>query len=159
MNPDLLTVRIAQAEPDAPNPNLLAVQRIERWLRASIEVHQTIGVETVLSTGKYRKLVRRAKQRGFEIRLIYVIVDSVTTQIERVRLRVAKGGHHVPADKIAARRARSLAQLGWFFANADYVLIYVNSSAEPRVMVEMVDDLITVAADAAPEILDAIGIS
>lgn len=154
-----MTARIAVAEPAVANPNLAAVQRIETWLRASIEVHQTIGVETVLSTDKYRKLVRRARDRGFEVRLIYVIVDSVETQIERVRLRVAKGGHHVPADKIALRRTRSLAQLGWFFAQADYALIYDNSSSEPRVMVEMADDVIRVSAQAMPEVLAAIGIA
>ena len=102
VNPDLLTAKLRQAEELAPQEaNLQAVKRIERWLRDSIMVHQTIGVETVLSTGKYRKIVRLAKRKGFELRLIYVIVDSLELQLERIRFRVQKGGHDVPADKVA----------------------------------------------------------
>ena len=127
-------------------------------LHASIDVHQTIGVETVLSTPKYRGMVEKAKRRGFEIRLIYVIVDSVETQIERVRLRVRKGGHDVPEDKIRSRRARSLEQLGWFFGQADYALVYDNSSAEPRVMVELREDVILVSDTVLPEIARALGL-
>lgn len=137
INPDILTATLREREAlHGGDANLQAVKRIEEWLRKSIEVYQTIGVETVLSTGKYRKLVRLAKRKGFEIRLIYAIVDSVELQLERIRLRVAKGGHDVPADKVAARRARSLEQLNWFFWEADAAWIYDNSSAEPQLLVK-----------------------
>lgn len=58
INPDLLAARLRDVEKlplDAAN--LEAVKRIESWLHASVEAHQTIGVETVLSTDKYRSLV------------------------------------------------------------------------------------------------------
>jgi len=94
INPDLLSTRIAVTEGLAAEAaNLEAVRRIEAWLYASISAYQTIGVETVLSTEKYRALVTEAKNRNFEVRLIYVILDSVERNIERVRLRVKKGGH------------------------------------------------------------------
>jgi predicted ABC-type ATPase len=68
INPDLLAIRIRKVESlGSRAANLEAVRRIERWLKASIQAHQTIGVETVLSTAKYRKLVRLAKTRRFEI--------------------------------------------------------------------------------------------
>lgn len=69
INPDLLTKRLQEAEGlDLQEANLAAVRRIENWLDASIAVHQTIGVETVLSTPKYRRLVTSAKAAGFEVR-------------------------------------------------------------------------------------------
>lgn len=75
INPDLLTDRIRKTEGlDLESANLAAVQRIETWLEASIETHQTIGVETVLSSPKYRRLVTKAKSLGFEVRFIYIIV-------------------------------------------------------------------------------------
>ena len=80
--------------------NLQAVQRIEAWLEASIRAHQTVGVETVLSTGKYRRLVLDALSLGFQVWLTYVLLNSPERCIERVRLRVAKGGHDVPRDKV-----------------------------------------------------------
>ncbi len=131
INPDLLTARLRISEGmEGTVANLAAVTRIEAWLNASIDVHQTIGVETVLSTPKYRPLVLKAKERGFEVRLIYVYVDTLERQLERIRLRVAKGGHDVPAKKVAARRTRSFAEFPWFFWEADHALVFDNSSAE-----------------------------
>jgi predicted ABC-type ATPase len=85
INPDLLAARIRDVEGlDLGTANLEAVQRIEAWLDASIHAHQTVGVETVLSTGKYRRLVALAKQLGFEVWLIYVLLDSPERNVERV---------------------------------------------------------------------------
>jgi predicted ABC-type ATPase len=145
VNPDLLTARLQLAESLALNDaNLAAVRRIETWLESSIDVHQTIGVETVLSSPKYRRLVDKAKSRGFEVRLIYVYVESVEKQLERIRLRVAKGGHDVPEDKVRDRRNRSIEQLGWFFVAADSVWIYDNSASEPVLVARKRDDDITI---------------
>jgi predicted ABC-type ATPase len=53
INPDLLTLRIRSVEQKSPEEaNLAAVQRIEAWLKASIDAHQSVGVETVLSNGQ-----------------------------------------------------------------------------------------------------------
>ncbi|HEX3450732.1 MAG TPA: hypothetical protein VHS97_20930, partial [Isosphaeraceae bacterium] len=57
INPDALTRRIQRVEgQNLAEANLEAVKRIEIWLDASIQAHQTVGVETVLSTDKYRRL-------------------------------------------------------------------------------------------------------
>lgn len=133
INPDLLTERIIESEGLLPDPaNLAAVQRIEQWLNDSIEVYQTIGVETVLSSPKYRPLVERAQERGFEVRIIYIVLRSAELQIERVRIRVAEGGHDVPEDKIRSRRERSFREFAWFFSKADACYIYDNSTGEPE---------------------------
>lgn len=135
INPDLLTGRLRAEEGlDLAAANLAAVTRIEAWLEASIDVHQTIGVETVLSTPKYRNLVNKAKQRGFEIRFVYVYVSTLERQLERIRFRVAKGGHDVPADKVAARRGRSFRECPWFFWQAHQAWIFDNSGAEPKLV-------------------------
>ena len=63
--------------------------------------------------------MRAAKQLDFEIRLIYVILNSPDLNVERVKTRVAKGGHDVSEEKIRARYQRSLEQLPWFLSEAD----------------------------------------
>ena len=104
INPDLLTQRIIEQEGlERSDANREAVERIMVWLKASLRTHQTVGVETVLSTGKYRPLVEAAKAGGFEIRLIYVMLRSPKLNVERVRLRVARGGHDVPREKVETR--------------------------------------------------------
>lgn len=153
INPDALSQRICDIERlDLLAANLEAVRRIERWLYASVEAHQTVGVETVLSTPKYRALVLTAKQRNFTIRLIYVLLSSGQLNIERVRLRVAKGGHDVPSSKILERRERSLEQLPWFLAQADETWLFDNSNAKPRLIGTKINGQIKLSSIALPEI-------
>lgn len=156
INPDALAKRIGDIEGLDPVPaNIEAVERIERWLYASIEAHQTVGVETVLSTSKYRRLVLEAKKRKFTIRLIYVLLNSPELNIERVRLRVAKGGHDVPTDKILERRERSLAQLPWFLAQADDAWLFDNSAEIPQLIGTKSKSKIGLKTGALPEIKNA----
>lgn len=158
VNPDLLAARIRDVESmPLRDANIAAVVRIEAWLDASISVHKTIGVETVLSTDKYRRLVIKAKELGFLIWLVYVLLDSPERSIERIKLRVAKGGHHVADDDVRKRYGRSLTQLEWFLDQADQAWIFDNSGATPRQVGEKADGLIKVASDAPQALLAAIG--
>lgn len=157
VNPDLLAARIRDIEAvPLTEANLAAVQRIETWLEASISVHKTIGVETVLSTPKYRRLVDKAKSLGFLVWIIYVVLDSPERSIERIKLRVAKGGHHVADEDVRKRYTRSLGQFPWFLEQADRAWIYDNSGATPQLVGEKIDGVITVAEDALPALLEAV---
>ena len=141
INPDLLTVRLRDAERlTLKAANLTAVQRIEAWLDASIEVYQTIGVETVLSSPKYRRLVEKAKKHGFEVCFVFVLLRDAELQLDRIRARVAKGGHDVPPDKVRDRRVRSFEQAGWFFWQADRAWLFDNSASEPLLVGRRDDD-------------------
>lgn len=132
INPDLLTAKIVESENLALEAtNLAAVQRIQKWLEASVDAYQTIGVETVLSSPKYQRLVMTAQSRGFEVRMIYVVLTSAELQLERIKERVSSGGHDVPEEKVRARRARSFQQLAWFTQRVDQLLIFDNSIGEP----------------------------
>lgn len=158
INPDLLTKRLQiQENLERDEANLAAVTRIEAWLDASIDVHQTIDVETVLSTPKYRRLVRKAKERGFEVRFIYVYVDTLERQLERIRLRVAKGGHDVPADKVVARRERSFEAFPWFFWEAHNALVFDNSGADLKLVATKDQPaLAELSGELAPELREGI---
>ncbi len=93
----------------------------------------------MLSTGKYRRLVVTAKDHGFAVWLIYVVLDTPERNIERVRIRLKKGGHDVPEAKIRSRRERSLAQSPRFLQQPDAAWLYDNSGARLRGIVEKQD--------------------
>ncbi|WP_158010738.1 AAA family ATPase [Tardibacter chloracetimidivorans] len=151
INPDLLTTEIKEMEGlEQQAANLAAVQRIEAWLHASLGVRRSVGVETVLSTPKYRKLVEKARNLGFSVRLVYVVLKSAELQMERIRIRVAKGGHDVPEDKVFGRRKRSFEQLQWFLDQADRVDMFDNSGAAPRRIGEKQDDGTIIVDPSAP---------
>lgn len=160
INPDLLTAKIREEEGLAlDRANATALDRIEDWLNASIQAYQTIGVETVLSSPKYRVLVERAKQRGFHVRMIYVVLGSAELQLQRIAIRVRSGGHDVPAEKVLARRRRSFEQLAWFFHRVDMLYVYDNSTGEPRTVGEKFGEILWewsgLPADLRTTLLDA----
>ncbi|HEY5072617.1 MAG TPA: AAA family ATPase [Caulobacteraceae bacterium] len=161
INPDALAARIVAHEklPLNPEANLEAVRRIERWLYASVDAHQTIGVETVLATGKYRSLVDRAHEQGFRVRLIYVLLENGDLNVARVRDRVFKGGHDVPEQSIRSRRTRSFGQLSWFFDHADQADILDNSGAEPRLVVRKAQDEVTIYGGLIAELAGALEVA
>jgi predicted ABC-type ATPase len=133
VNPDLLTARLQLVENmTLTEANKAALDRIEDWLRSSISVHQTIGVETVLSTAKYRPLIEDAKARGFEIRMLYVFLETLELQLERIQIRVSEGGHDVDPEKVAARRIRSFDQLALFCKHLDRLMVFDNSGGTPQ---------------------------
>lgn len=157
INPDLLAARISQVESlPLPDANLAAVQRIETWLETSIQAHQTVGVETVLSTDKYRRLVTAAHAIGFEVWLLYVMLDSADRNVERVKLRVRKGGHDVPEASIRRRYENSLKQMPWFLDQADRAWLFDNSGATPRLIGEKEAGVVTLDRAALPRAVEAV---
>ncbi len=159
INPDLLTERIRRVEKlPLAQANIEAVVRIEAWLEASIRAYQTVAVETVLSTDKYRRLVIEAKRREFAIRLIFVMLNSPDLNVQRVRLRVEKGGHDVPEASIRRRWTRSLAQLPWFLEQADQAALFDNSGAVPRLIGQKQAGAITIDPSAPLALREAFGL-
>jgi len=64
-------------------------------------------IETTLS-GKYlKRVIEKAKNRGFYVFLIYLYLDNCAENILRVKNRVLAGGHHVPEPDIVRRYKRS----------------------------------------------------
>jgi predicted ABC-type ATPase len=139
-----------------PRANIAALNRIMAWLQASIRAYQTVGVETVLSTDKYRPLVLEAKNFGFETWLLYVTLKTAPMNVERVQLRVSQGGHAVDEERIRARRKRSFRQLPWFLDQADRALIFDNSGSTPRIIARKADGTIQIDSDAPKEIVAAV---
>lgn len=156
INPDLFAKRIADLEEvDLGDANLEAVRRIEAWLETSILAGHTVGVETVLSTEKYRRLVERAKQLGYAFQFIYVVLDDPLLNVERVRIRVTRGGHPVPEDKIIERYWRSLKQMPWFLRQADRAWLWNNSGAELQRIGDKVDGRLTLYGNVLPAVQEA----
>lgn len=64
---------------------------------------QTFGIETTLATRTLTKLVSRAQAKGYEVTVLYFWLSSPQMAIERVRKRVASGGHNIPEEVIKRR--------------------------------------------------------
>lgn len=92
VDPDKITLALGGDEYEGGK---LAVQRIESALQNGEDLTQ----ETTLSGGYPKRLVKRAKQAGYTVRLYYVGLDTLQECLQRIQNRVAKGGHNIaPAD-------------------------------------------------------------
>lgn len=85
--------------------------------------------ETVMSTDRNFKLLRRAKEKGYFIRC-YILTADPMINICRVRSRVAEGGHDVPEEKIVKRYDRALSLVKDVVAVCDVCHIYDNSEIQ-----------------------------
>ncbi len=64
---------------------------------------RSFHMETTLPGAAIVKQIREAKEHGFQIHLYFVGVDDVKVAIDRVHLRMAKGGHGI-GDKFILKR-------------------------------------------------------
>ena len=69
-------------------------------------------VETTLATRSLVKIIEEAQRRGYEVMILYFWLNSPELAIQRVRDRVASGGHHIPDPVI---RRRYVMGLQYFF--------------------------------------------
>jgi len=104
---------IAKAMPAADNRST----EIQAGRAALVKIHEMIDTrqsfifETTLSSNQSLRMMRAAKAAGFKVGLYYVALDSVETNVERVRQRVLKGGHDIPEENIRSRHDGSFEKL------------------------------------------------
>ncbi|MBX7208060.1 MAG: AAA family ATPase [Verrucomicrobiaceae bacterium] len=75
--------------------------------RALLDAKASFAVESTLSGKTHVAMLRAAKALGCRFVLHYIVIDSAAQAVRRVALRVKLGGHHVPADDVERRFARS----------------------------------------------------
>ena len=100
---------------------------------ALIDNNQSFTFETVLSTDRNLKLLKRAKEKGYFIRCIYVLTADPKINVDRVFIRTQLGGHNVPKDKILSRYTKALNLSPQLIEICDVCHIYDNSNEPERI--------------------------
>jgi predicted ABC-type ATPase len=97
--------------------------------------------ETVLSADDKVDFVKRAKEKGYFIRLFFVGTESPTINASRIAKRVMEGGHDVPITKIISRYSKSIVNCCKVALIIDRAYIYDNSIeyAEPTLLFRVID--------------------
>jgi predicted ABC-type ATPase len=113
--------------------DLEAAQLAEKMREQAIAELKSFTFETVMSTDRNLKLLRKAKEKGYFIRCIYVLTADVNINVLRVESRQATGGHGVPEDKIRSRYIKSLNLIPELVEIADVMHIYDNSTIPYRI--------------------------
>lgn len=88
--------------------------------------------ETVFSDARGDKVkwLRRAREVGFRVLLIWIRLDSVELSVARVHERVEAGGHDVPDDKLVARFERTVRNAREALAFVELGIVLDNSAVD-----------------------------
>ncbi len=80
-----------------------AAEAADAIRRMLVDSGESFIFETVFSdpAGDKLEFLIEAERRGYTVVLFFVGVDSAATSDERVSMRVEKGGHDVPREKLA----------------------------------------------------------
>ncbi len=108
-----------------------------RRLQELLSQNVVFAFETTLSTRSFVGLIKQAKERGYTINLIYYWLDSAELVIERVKIRVAEGGHNIPTDTIIRRYYSGLKNfIDLYKDQVDYWMLIDNCTTEPQLIAE-----------------------
>ncbi|MDR0308003.1 MAG: zeta toxin family protein [Chitinispirillales bacterium] len=91
-----------------------------------LDSHKSFVLESTISGSHHLRVLKAAKERGYEVNLIYVFLDAPGLNIARVKYRVQIGGHNVPQADIIRRFHKSIKNF-WITAElADVWKLYYN---------------------------------
>ncbi len=113
--------------------DLEAAVKAEELREEMLTQNSDFTFETVLSTERNLKLLRKAKESGYFVRGIYVLTTDPGVNVSRVNVREALGGHGVPEDKIRSRYSKALALLPELVEVCDILHIYDNTNKPFRI--------------------------
>jgi predicted ABC-type ATPase len=129
VNADEIARGLSPLRPDsvAVAAGRIMLARIEEMVVSRTD----FAIETTLASRGHLRLTERLKAKGWSIGLVYVWLQSPDLCLERVRNRVAAGGHDVPEDLVRRRYARGLENLKDYRHWADKFIIFDNSGNSP----------------------------
>jgi len=129
INPDLIARGLS---PFDPNAAMLRAGRVvlER-IRESMRNKADFAFETTLSGRVYASLIKELRRTGYRVDMFYIWVPSADLALVRIRDRVTKGGHDVPARDVRRRFTRTLTNLFTLYRPLlDALYFFDNSRAE-----------------------------
>ena len=102
---------------------------------ALLENNESFAFETTLSTRSYKQKIEKAKLKGYTVTLLFFWLASVELAKERVKNRVAEGGHNIELDVIERRYYRGLKNLfDIYLPLVDRAMLFDNSSGNHKLI-------------------------
>ena len=129
INADEIAVAVFGKE-QAASKAYEAAAMAEEQRQAKLLAGESFSFETVMSHVSKVEFLQQAREAGYVVVAHFVGLDSAERSRARVIQRVFNGGHDVPDDKIEARYARVIENLGHLLDVPDELVIYDNSSAD-----------------------------
>jgi predicted ABC-type ATPase len=127
INADDIAASMAAQIPDYTERNIKAANIAEQRRAEYMGEGKSFAFETVMSTPEKIALFSQARERGYEVSMVFVTTEHPDINVARVAARVEKGQHGVDETKIRERYASVMALLPVAVGQVDNALIYDNS--------------------------------
>ncbi len=135
INADLIAEGISPLHPEsaAIRAGELMLEEIHRC----VERCENFAFETTLSGRSYARQIPKWREAGYRVELIFLRLRSARLAISRVKSRVARGGHHVPASVVRRRFRRGLRNFEELYRPiVDHWILFDNSESPTRLIAE-----------------------
>ncbi len=114
-----------------------------------VDLGKSVVLESTVSGNHHNRIIEKAHKSKYEIIFIYVFLDSVRQNLERIKHRVAMGGHNVPSADVVRRYARSMKNFRDIIEKVDYWELYYNGENNyelvargKRGILDIIDDVL-----------------
>lgn len=102
---------------------------------------ETFAFETTLATKSYRNFIKKAKENGYQVILLFFWLQSVELAKERVKQRVIEGGHNIDNVIIERRYLNGIKNLfNIYLQTVDRLMIFDNSDKVYKLVAEKNED-------------------
>jgi len=137
VNADLIAAGLSPFDPEsvAFEAGKLLLKKID----SLIEKRECFSFETTLSGRNYLRRIKEWQDIGYEVILYFLKLPNDELAINRVKLRVAEGGHNIPEETIKRRFVK-----GWdnfqnsYKDSVDSWVVFDNSGGSPVMLEESV---------------------
>jgi predicted ABC-type ATPase len=122
-----------QPEKVAIEAGRIMLHRIDELLNK----RANFAFETTLATKSYKNTISRAKAAGYNVTLLFFWLQTANLAKERVKKRVAEGGHNIDETVIERRYLAGIRNLfDIYLPIADAVLVFDNSDGKQELVAE-----------------------
>lgn len=125
INADQIAKEVYPEDPEGRSRD--AAMLAERMRFDLLTEGRSFCFETVFSHPSKVDFMAQAKALGFQIVMVFIHVDSVSLNHNRIAQRVIEGGHNVDPKKVAERIPRTLKHVGLAIPLCDQVRVFDNS--------------------------------
>jgi len=102
----------------------IALAKIEDFLARGLSFTQ----ETTLSGLKTEKTIKTAREKGYTVRLFYIGLNTLEESVERIKNRIARGGHNIHEDDVERRFEKRFDDVIKILPFCDFALFFDNDN-------------------------------
>ena len=98
-----------------------------------LELNVSFTQETTLSGKRVEQTLKQARKQGYYVVMYYIGLSTAQESLQRIKNRVLKGGHDIPAEDVLRRFSGRIEALQRVLPYCDEVIFYDNENGFVKV--------------------------